>query len=140
MSAVLTRHHVKVIGRGKKPMLLAHGYGCDQNVWRFITPAFEDRYKIILFDHVGHGQSDAAAFDSVRYGSLNGYSEDVPAICRELDLKNVIFVGHSVSAMIGALAAIHEPERFDRLVRPVCAGVALRHRHRDGQGHHGEGV
>jgi sigma-B regulation protein RsbQ len=116
MSAVLKRNNVKVMGRGQQPMIFAHGYGCDQNMWRFITPAFEDRYKIILFDHVGHGHSDASAFDSTTYNSLNGYADDILAICRELDLKDVIFVGHSVSAMIGALAAIQEPERFDRLV------------------------
>jgi sigma-B regulation protein RsbQ len=116
MSAVLKRNNVKVMGRGEQPMIFAHGYGCDQNMWRFITPAFEDRYKIVLFDHVGHGHSDAAAFDPSRYGSLGGYADDVLAICRELDLRNVIFVGHSVSAMIGVLAAIQEPERFDRLV------------------------
>jgi sigma-B regulation protein RsbQ len=97
-------------------MLFAHGYGCDQNMWRFIAPAFEDRYKVILFDHVGHGHSDRAAFDRTRYGSLHGYADDVLAICRELDLTDVIFVGHSVSAMIGVLAAVQEPERFDRLV------------------------
>lgn len=116
MSAVLARHNVKVFGRGEQPMLFAHGYGCDQNMWRFITPAFEDRYRIVLFDYVGHGQSDAAAFDQSRYGSLQGYADDVLAICRELGLEDVIFVGHSVSAMIGVLAAIQEPERFERLV------------------------
>ncbi len=86
-------------------MLFAHGYGCDQNMWRFITPAFEGRYKIILFDHVGHGQSDGSVFDQTRYGALDGYADDVLAICLELDLKDVIFVGHSVSAMMGVLAA-----------------------------------
>jgi sigma-B regulation protein RsbQ len=116
MSAVLKRNNVKVFGRGEQPILFAHGYGCDQNMWRFITPAFEERYKIILFDHVGHGQSDASAFDRTKYGSLDGYADDVLAICQELDLKDVIFVGHSVSAMIGVLAAIREPERFERLV------------------------
>jgi sigma-B regulation protein RsbQ len=116
MSAVLTRHNVKILGHGEQPMIFAHGYGCDQNMWRFITPAFEDRYRIILFDHVGHGQSDATAFDRTTYASLKGYADGVLAICRELDLKDVIFVGHSVSAMIGALAAIQEPERFDRLI------------------------
>ena len=116
MSAVLKRNNVKVLGRGEQPMIFAHGYGCDQNMWRFITPAFEDRYKIVLFDHVGHGQSDAAAFDPAKYGSLKGYADDVLAICRELDLTDAVFVGHSVSAMIGVLAAIREPERFDRLV------------------------
>ena len=74
-------------------MMFGHGYGCDQNMWRFITPAFEDRYRIILFDHVGHGRSDVAAFDGTKYGSLDGYADDVLAICRELDLKDVIFVG-----------------------------------------------
>jgi sigma-B regulation protein RsbQ len=116
MSAVLTRHNVKVLGHGEQPMLFAHGYGCDQNMWRFITPAFEDRYKVVLFDHVGHGQSDAGSFDPTQYASLDGYADDVLAICRELNLTDVIFVGHSVSAMIGVLAAIREPERFDRLV------------------------
>jgi sigma-B regulation protein RsbQ len=116
MSAVLERSNVKVTGHGEQPMLFAHGYGCDQNMWRFITPAFEDHYKIVLFDHVGHGHSDAAAFDETKYSSLHGYAEDVLAICRELDLRDVVFVGHSVSAMIGVLAAIAEPERFDRLV------------------------
>lgn len=116
MSAVLQRNNVKVIGQGEQPMILAHGYGCDQNMWRFIAPAFEDRYKIILFDHVGHGHSDAADFEPTKYSSLNGYADDVLAICRALDLTNAIFVGHSVSAMIGVLAAIKEPERFDRLV------------------------
>jgi sigma-B regulation protein RsbQ len=116
MSDVLKRNNVRIIGRGEQPMIFAHGYGCDQSMWRFITPAFEDRYRIVLFDHVGHGQSDAAAFDPARYGSLQGYADDVLAICRELDLTNVVFVGHSVSSMIGVLAAIAEPERFDRLV------------------------
>jgi sigma-B regulation protein RsbQ len=116
MSAVLTRHNVKILGRGEQPMIFAHGYGCDQNMWRFITPAFEDHYRIILFDHVGHGQSDATAFDRTTYASLKGYADDVLAICRELNLENVIFVGHSVSAMIGVLAAIEDLKRFDRLV------------------------
>jgi sigma-B regulation protein RsbQ len=116
MSAVLQRNNVKVMGRGEQPMMFAHGYGCDQNMWRFITPAFEDRYRIILFDHVGHGHSDAAAFDRTKYASLDGYVDDVLAICHELELTDVIFVGHSVSAMVGVLAAIREPERFDRLV------------------------
>ena len=116
MSAVLTRHNVKILGHGEQPMIFAHGYGCDQNMWRFITPAFEDRYRIILFDHVGHGQSDVTAFDRTTYASLKGYADDVLAICRELKLEDVIFVGHSVSAMIGVLAAIEDPERFDRLV------------------------
>ena len=97
-------------------MVFAHGYGCDQNMWRFITPAFEDAYKIVLFDHVGAGKSEISAFNKVKYETLHGYASDVLEICRALDLKQAIFVGHSVSAMIGALAAIKEPERFEKLV------------------------
>jgi len=85
-------------------------------MWRFVTPAFEDAYKIVVFDHVGHGGSDVSAYDRSRYATLDGYAQDVLDICREFDLADAIFVGHSVSAMIGVLAAIKEPERFDRLV------------------------
>jgi sigma-B regulation protein RsbQ len=116
MATVLERNNVTVAGRGRQPMLFAHGYGCDQNMWRFITPAFADSHRIVLFDHIGHGRSDASAFDRTRYGSLQGYADDVLAICRALDLTDVVFVGHSVSAMIGVLAALREPERFSRLV------------------------
>ena len=97
-------------------MVLAHGFGCDQNMWRFIVPAFEDHYRIVLFDHVGAGRSDKSAYDKRKYGSLEGYATDVLDICRELDLVDVVFVGHSVSAMIGALAAAREPERFAHLI------------------------
>lgn len=113
---VLKKNNVKVTGRGEQPMLFAHGYGCDQNMWRYITPAFENDYKIILFDHIGFGNSDASTYTKERYASLHGYAEDVLAICRELDLQDVIFVGHSVSAMIGVLAAIEEQERFSKLI------------------------
>jgi sigma-B regulation protein RsbQ len=116
MSSVLQRNNVKVVGRGQQPMLFAHGYGCDQNMWRFITPAFEESYRIVLFDHVGHGGSDASAFDPSRYATLQAYADDLLAICKELELRDVIFVGHSVSAMIGVLAAIQEPSRFSKLV------------------------
>ncbi|HYG95972.1 MAG TPA: alpha/beta hydrolase [Solirubrobacterales bacterium] len=101
---------------GAQPMLFAHGFGCDQNMWRFVWPRFESEYRIVLFDHVGAGGSDLAAYDPGRYSSLQGYAEDVCEICRELDLRDVVFVGHSVSAMIGVLAAAAEPERFARLV------------------------
>lgn len=110
------RNNVKILGRGPQPMLFAHGYGCDQNMWRLVTPAFEEKYRLVLFDHVGAGQSDASAYNQLKYGSLKGYATDVLEICRELDLRDVIFVGHSVSAMIGVLAAIEEPARFSRLV------------------------
>ena len=98
------------------PMLFAHGFGCDQNMWRYVWPAFADRYRVVLFDHVGAGGSDASAFDPQRYASLEGYAGDVLAICEELDLRDVVFVGHSVSAMIGVVAAAARPEVFARLV------------------------
>lgn len=99
-----------------QPMLFAHGFGCDQDIWRFVAPAFADRYRIVLFDHVGSGQSDLSAYDPERYDSLQGYADDVLDICRELDLRDIVFVGHSVSSMIGVLAAGAEPDRFARLV------------------------
>jgi sigma-B regulation protein RsbQ len=97
-------------------MVFAHGYGCDQNMWRFVAPAFADEYRVVLFDHVGAGGSDLSAYSRGRYESLRGYANDVLEICRELNLTRVIFVGHSVSAMIGVMAAVEEPGRFDRLI------------------------
>jgi sigma-B regulation protein RsbQ len=113
---VVTRNNVTVSGRGKRPMLFAHGFGCDQHMWRFVAPAFEDDYRIVLFDYVGSGKSDLAAYDAARYASLDGYAQDVLDVCRALDLRDVVFVGHSVSAMVGVLAANIEPERFSRLI------------------------
>jgi sigma-B regulation protein RsbQ len=113
---VLLRNNVKVFGRGTQPMLFAHGFGCDQNMWRFVTPHFEDDYRIVLFDYVGSGRSDLRAYDPERYGSLAGYAGDVLDVIRALDLRDVVFVGHSVSGMVGVLAANEEPDRFDRLV------------------------
>jgi sigma-B regulation protein RsbQ len=113
----LRRNNVKLSGpEGAQPMIFAHGFGCDQNMWRFVTPAFEDKYRIVLFDHVGAGGSDPSAYSRGKYESLKGYASDVLEICRELGLTRAIFVGHSVSAMIGVLAALQEPDRFERLV------------------------
>jgi sigma-B regulation protein RsbQ len=112
----LLRNNVKVFGSGTTPMVFAHGYGCDQNMWRLITPAFEDKYKIVLYDHVGFGKSDLAAFQSEKYSTLNGYAQDLIEICNELGLQRAIFVGHSVGAIIGVLAAIQEPKLFRKLV------------------------
>jgi sigma-B regulation protein RsbQ len=112
----LKRNNVRVMGSGKRPMIFAHGYGCDQAMWRFLTPAFRDDYQLVLFDHVGAGQSDHSAYSRSKYSTLRGYAEDVLEIARELDLKDAIFVGHSVSSMIGVLAAIAEPARFGKLV------------------------
>ena len=107
---------MKVFGKGTQPMLFAHGFGCDQNMWRFVTPAFEDEYRIVLFDYVGSGKSDLQAYSPERYASLEGYAQDVLDVCAELDLKDIVFVGHSVSGVVGMLASIREPERFERLI------------------------
>src|ERR1043166_8285362 len=115
-SRVQRRNNVVVRGRGTEPMLFAHGFGCDQTMWRFVTPAFERDYRIVLFDYVGSGKSDLSAYDSEHYATLNGYAQDVLDICEALDLQDVVFVGHSVSSMIGVLAANRAPERFSRLV------------------------
>jgi len=113
---VLRRNNVKVLGRGTQPMVFAHGFGCDQNMWRFITPAFENDYRIVLFDYVGSGHSDLRAYDRTRYGTLGGYAEDLLDVCRALDLRDAIAVGHSVSGIVAVLAAKREPHRFAQLV------------------------
>ena len=99
-----------------QPMMFAHGYGCDQNMWRFVAPAFAATHRVVLFDHVGNGKSDLSAYDDDRYSTLDGYADDVLEILHDNDLSDVVFVGHSVSAMIGLLAAAREPGLFDRLV------------------------
>ena len=116
MKDVLVRNNVKVSGSGTQPMLFAHGFGCDQNMWRHVAPAFENDYKIVLFDYVGAGKSDLSAYDPQRYGSLEGYAKDIVEICEALDLRDVILVGHSVSSMIGVLAIREVPDRFADLI------------------------
>ncbi|WP_318640454.1 alpha/beta fold hydrolase [Flavobacterium ardleyense] len=113
---VLLRNNVKVFGQGDQVMLFAHGFGCDQNMWRLVTPAFQEQYKIVLFDYVGCGKSDNGAYNPERYSSLNGYAQDILDICEELHLQDVIFVGHSVSSMIGLLAAIDQPDVFSSMI------------------------
>jgi sigma-B regulation protein RsbQ len=114
---VARRNNVKISGRPDgRVMIFAHGFGCDQNMWRYVAPAFEADHRVVLFDHVGAGGSDLAAYDPERYGSLRGYADDVVEICRALDVVDAIFVGHSVSAMIGVLAAARDPQRIGTLV------------------------
>ncbi|MGI5212845.1 alpha/beta fold hydrolase [Plantactinospora sp. CA-290183] len=114
---ITLRNNVTVTGApGNQPMLFAHGFGCDQQMWRFVAPRFEATHRVVLFDHLGFGGSDVSAYDFHRYTDLQAYADDVLRICAELDLTDVVFVGHSVSAMIGVLAAVAEPERFARLV------------------------
>ncbi|MFI7597323.1 alpha/beta fold hydrolase [Actinoplanes sp. NPDC049681] len=111
------KHALTVTGRPDgQPMMFAHGFGCDQNMWRFVAPEFMDTHRVVLFDHVGAGRSDLRAYDDRRYSSLDGYASDVLEIVHDLDLHDVVFVGHSVSAMIGVLAAVREPGRFAKLV------------------------
>ncbi len=113
---IAARNNVKISGAGEKVLMFAHGFGCDQNMWRFVTPAFESEYKIIVFDYVGCGKSDLASYNEERYSTLNGYAEDVLEICGELKLHDIIFVGHSVSSMIGILASLQSPEIFKALI------------------------
>ena len=114
--SIINRNNVRVIGSGPKTLMLAHGFGCDQNMWRFIVPAFENDHRIVLFDHVGAGKSDLSLYSPAKYESLDGYADDVIEIVDAIGAGPVIFVGHSVSAIIGVLAAIKTPTKFERLV------------------------
>ncbi|GHA44912.1 hydrolase [Streptomyces tauricus] len=114
---VRRRNNVTVTGRADGPvLLLAHGFGCDQNMWRLVAPALAEHYQVVLFDYVGSGRADPSTWDERRYSSLEGYALDVMEICEELGLRDVTFVGHSVSAMVGVLAAAKAPRRISRLV------------------------
>jgi sigma-B regulation protein RsbQ len=113
---VLARNNVKVFGNGTQPMVFAHGFGCDQNMWRHLTPAFEADYKIVLFDYVGAGKSDLRAYDAARYSTLEGYAQDIVEIIEALDLSDVVLVGHSVSSMIAVLAARSLGDRLSKLI------------------------
>jgi sigma-B regulation protein RsbQ len=115
-SSVLKRNNVVVLGDGTQPMVFAHGFGCDQNMWRFIWPSFAKNYKIILFDYVGCGKSDLSEYNEEKYRDLNGYAQDLLDICEVLDLEDIVFVGHSVSSIIGILAAIKRPSVFSNLI------------------------
>lgn len=113
---IAKRYNVNILGEGEQTMMLAHGFGCDQNMWRFIVPAFVNDYRIILFDYMGCSKSDLAAYHPERYRTLDGYAQDISDICTALNLKDIIFVGHSVSAMIGVLAQIKLPGLFRSMV------------------------
>ncbi|MDG6105862.1 alpha/beta hydrolase [Dactylosporangium aurantiacum] len=122
--SVVERNSVNVIGPrvdlanagDRRTLVFSHGFGCDQSMWRFVAPRFADEHRVVLFDHVGAGGSDLSAYCPQRYGSLDAYADDLLDILHELHLHDVVFVGHSVSAMIGALAVIKEPDRFAGLV------------------------
>ncbi|MEV0210188.1 alpha/beta hydrolase [Streptomyces sp. NPDC050788] len=114
---IARRNNITVTGNPQGPtVVLAHGFGCDQNMWRLTVPALAEDHRVVLFDYVGSGRSDPAAFSAERYSSLEGYARDVVEVCEALDLHEAVFVGHSVSAMIGVLAADLAPERIGALV------------------------
>lgn len=113
---VMRRNNVRIRGQGARTIVFGHGFGCDQNVWRWITPAFEEDCRVVSFDQVGAGQSDISAYEAAKYDSLSGYVQDLLEIYASVGLSQTIYVGHSVGAMIGLLAAIKAPGLFERLV------------------------
>ncbi|MWC29683.1 alpha/beta fold hydrolase [Paenibacillus sp. MMS18-CY102] len=112
----LKRNNVQVLGQGEQAIVFAHGFGCDQTMWRHIVPHFEAQYRIVLFDYVGSGDSQIQFYHTGRYNNLRGYAQDIVEIMNTLQLSNAIFVGHSVSSMIGMLASIEHPHLFERLI------------------------
>lgn len=114
--SVLKRNNVVVKGNGSQVIMFAHGFGCDQNMWRYVSPAFEENYKVVLFDHVGAGGSDLSAFNPEKYEQLEGYADDIIEIAKTLELTDIIFTGHSVSSIIGIIASQKAPELFKSLV------------------------
>lgn len=113
---LLKRNNVKVYGNGEQAIVCAHGFGCEQSMWQYITPAFAEQYKVIVFDYVGAGGSDLTAYNAEKYNSLDGYKQDLVEVIEYLNLKDVIVFGHSISSMIGMLAAIEKPELFSKLI------------------------
>ncbi|MCU1329866.1 MAG: alpha/beta hydrolase [Bryobacterales bacterium] len=114
--SIFKRHNINIIGTGSKTIVFAHGYGCDQMMWRTVASDLQRDYRIVLFDYVGAGRSDLASYSRQKYGTLDGYADDVLAIIEAVATEPVVFAGHSVSSMIGLLAAIRKPELFDRLI------------------------
>jgi len=113
---ILKRNNVTVKGKGEQVIFFAHGFGCDQNMWRYVVPAFQDRYTTVVFDHVGAGNSDLSAYSFSKYDQLEGYAEDIVEIAKELNITNAVFVGHSVSALMGLIASKMTPELFSKLI------------------------
>ena len=113
---VLARNCVQVGGQGPSTLLFSHGFGCDQHMWRRVEPAFRAEHRTVLFDLVGAGRSDLSAYHPDKYATLKGYADDLIEICEALDVADCVYVGHSVSAMIGVLAAKARPELFSHLV------------------------
>ena len=117
MVSIAARHNINISGQPDgQPILFAHGFGCDQNMWRLVVPLLEDEFTVVLFDHVGAGGSDLSAYDRGKYDSLHGYADDIIELAEELGLRDAVFIGHSVSSMIGVLASIRRPDLFGSLV------------------------
>lgn len=116
---IVRRNNIHLEGTGARTVMLAHGFGCDQTMWRYLAPRLRAHFSLVLFDYVGSGGSEISAFDPQRYGTLEGYATDILDICQALELRDVILVGHSVSSIIGLLAAQANPAFFSRLVL-VC--------------------
>jgi len=114
--SIAQRNNLQISGNGTRTMVLAHGFGCDQSMWRLLAPSFHDEYRTVLFDHVGSGSSDLSAYDIDKYDSLYGYASDLIEIIREVAEGPVVFVGHSVSAMIGLIASLKAPQLFSALI------------------------
>jgi sigma-B regulation protein RsbQ len=116
MVAVKERNNVSIRGTGEQVIIFAHGFGCDQDMWRFIAPEFIDDYKVVLFDYTGSGKSTITEYDPKKYSVLEGYAEDIIDVCQACDIKDAIIVGHSVSATIALLASLKAPEHFSQLI------------------------
>lgn len=116
MTDIQIRNNIKIIGNGEKTILFAHGFGCNQKMWQYLLSHFGEEYRLILFDYVGSGSSDINAYTTEKYRNLEGYKQDVFDIIDALQLQNLIFIGHSISSMIGMLAAIEEPQHFSKLI------------------------
>lgn len=113
---IMKRNRVHVSGQGSKTIVFAHGFGCDQLVWNEVAPFFKEEYQVVLFDYVGSGSSDKSQYSTERYNSLQGYAQDLLEVCDALNLTNIVFVGHSVSSMIGVLASIERPDLMEKLI------------------------
>lgn len=116
MGIVEEAHNVKILGTGEQVLVLAHGFGTDQSVWKHLVPHLLDEFKVILYDNMGAGTTNPDYFDFSRYSSLEGYAYDLLAILEELQIESCILVGHSVSGMIGAIASISRPDLFSKIV------------------------
>jgi sigma-B regulation protein RsbQ len=126
-SNIQRRNNVRILGQGDRVVMFVHGLGCDQRMWRYVAPGFEVDFKVILMDLPGCGQSDLSAFDADRYSKLEVYAQDILEVIESLDLQDVIFVGHSVSSMLGALASLRQPERFSKLIMVAGSPCYLNH-------------